>query len=77
VVKRMVIVSLSLVACLGGWKGGGGKDDARRQPDERINELLALLDAWKSSKYRFFLFWQKKTGSSRSEPLMSRFESYL
>jgi hypothetical protein len=63
----------AVVAFLGGWKGGGGKDDARRQP----NELLALLDAWKSSKYRFFLFWRQKSGSSRSEPLMSRFESYL
>ena len=41
------------MACLGEWKGGDGKDDARQQPDE-----LSLL-FWMHEK-PYFLFWPKK-----------------
>ena len=64
------------MACMGGWKGGGpggGKDDARQQPDE------LTLQFWmcRSQAIGIFPFLVEKTSSSRSEPLMSHFESYL
>jgi hypothetical protein len=61
------------MACVGGWKDGGpggGKDDARGQPDE-------LTWMCGSRAIGIFPFLAEKNGSSRSEPLMSRFESHL
>ena len=64
------------MACVGGWKGGGpagGKDDARWQPDE------LTLQFWMCGSRAIGIspFLVEKTGLSRSEPLMSSFESYL
>ena len=66
----------TVMAWVGGWKVGGpgdGKDDTRWQPDE----LAWHFWMCGSRVIRIFPFLEEKPDSSRSESLMSHFESYL